>query len=76
MDHATLARLADNLTPLMDRPVVDRTGITGEFDFEIKFGGSAPSIARTLQRQYGLTLEPRKVEMEVLTVKSARKTPE
>jgi uncharacterized protein (TIGR03435 family) len=36
-----MATLVTVLTPLMDRPIVDRTGLTGAFDFDLRFDGSA-----------------------------------
>lgn len=59
--------LASALSNTVHRQVVDRTGITGDYDFTLKFqpedapaGGdsSDPSIFTALEEQMGLKLEP------------------
>ena len=67
----------------VDRPVVDRTGITGMFDFDLEwvpdaqFGGrvilpapdtSKPGLFTALQEQIGLRLEPTRGPGQVLIV--------
>src|SRR5688572_13787300 len=43
----TMATLITVLTPLMDRPVVDKTGLTGNFDFDLLYDGAAtPFLGR------------------------------
>ena len=37
----TMATLVTLLTPLMDRPVVDKTGLAGTFDFDLRYDGAA-----------------------------------
>jgi uncharacterized protein (TIGR03435 family) len=65
------------------RPVVDRTGLTGRFDFTLTWApeGStdtnAPSIFTAVQEQLGLKLEPARGPVDVLVVDSAeRPTPD
>ena len=36
----TMGTLVTFLTPLMDRPVVDRTGLPGVFDFDLRYDGA------------------------------------
>jgi len=36
-----MATLITYLTPLLDRPVVDKTGLTGNFDFDLRYDGAA-----------------------------------
>lgn len=59
----------------VDRPVIDQTGLTGEYDFRIEatlayrtpeFGDI--SIFTAVQEQLGLKLEPRRAPVEVLVV--------
>jgi uncharacterized protein (TIGR03435 family) len=65
------------------RPVVDRTGLIGRFDFTLTWApeGSndteAPSIFTAVQEQLGLKLVPARGPVDVLVVDSAeRPTPD
>lgn len=72
---------------LLDRPVVDRTGITGTFDFYMRFtredpyslgmmelpDNAAPNLRDALQRQLGLKLEPTKASVDVLVIDRVEK---
>jgi uncharacterized protein (TIGR03435 family) len=40
----TMATLVTYLTPLLDRPVVDKTGLTGNFDFDLRYDGAATLV--------------------------------
>jgi len=82
---ASMANLAQTIGLIVDRPVLDRTGITGEFSFEAKyatvdnnaFGNtSSPSIFTALQEQLGLKLEATKAPLEVFVIDSAEKPSE
>ena len=80
----TMANLAGMLRGLggVDRPVVDKTGLTGSYriklEFEPVFGQSGPSVSPSpgdlptlftaLQEQLGLKLEASKAEREVLVI--------
>jgi uncharacterized protein (TIGR03435 family) len=44
--NATMARLADTLTSMVDRPVVDRTGLTGKY--EIGFDVASEYVTRAV----------------------------
>ena len=62
------------------RPVVDATGLTGSFDFELRWiddaAGSA-SLFTAIQEQLGLRLEPRQTPTNVFVVESVeRPTPD
>jgi uncharacterized protein (TIGR03435 family) len=37
----TMSTLVTYLTPMLDRPVVDKTGLTGNFDFDLRYDGAA-----------------------------------
>jgi uncharacterized protein (TIGR03435 family) len=83
---ATAAELGSLVRDLYDwtgRPVIDRTGLLGRFDFTLTFApeGStdtdAPSIFTALQEQLGLKLEPTTGPVDVLVVDSVeRPTPD
>jgi uncharacterized protein (TIGR03435 family) len=61
------------------RPVVDRTGLTGRFDFTLTWapegstGTDAPSIFTAVQEQLGLRLVPARGPVDVLVVDAAER---
>ncbi len=69
----------------IDRPVVDRTGINGVYDFDLKLADNAaelkrslerndgPSIFDVVQQQLGLKLEPQKGLLDNLIIEHAEK---
>jgi uncharacterized protein (TIGR03435 family) len=66
----------------VDRPVVDKTGLTSEYSFTLNWSADqtqstgaldAPSIFTAIQEQLGLKLEPAKGPVDLLTIDSARK---
>ena len=75
-----IGTLASALASLVNRPVVDRTGLPGRFDVLLEY--SAPdlpdpadpsgrvSLFTAIQEQLGLRLQPEDVPMEVLVVDS------
>ncbi len=83
---ATMADLAwrlSSLTIIEDHVVVDKTGLGGHYDFELKFAGQspaappadsdAPSIFTALREQLGLQLDARKIPLEVISVEYAER---
>jgi uncharacterized protein (TIGR03435 family) len=74
------------LTNAAGRRVVDRTGLTGVFDFELEYASErrqprpdaapdpnpAPSVFTAVQEQLGLKLEPRKELLDVLVIEDAQ----
>jgi uncharacterized protein (TIGR03435 family) len=65
-------------TGIGDRIVVDQTGLTGNYDFELTFGRdnaatSEPSVFSALQEQLGLRLEPNKAAVEFLVIDHVEK---
>jgi uncharacterized protein (TIGR03435 family) len=69
-------RLAEELTRRADRPVLDRTGLSGEYAFSLRYSpegatlepNSAPSFFTAIQEQLGLKLEPQKAPMDMLVI--------
>jgi uncharacterized protein (TIGR03435 family) len=82
----SLADLAGTLAGVVDRIVVDRTGVVGAFDVDLRFtregvpggvAGDAPSVFSALQEQLGLKLETTRGPVEVLVIDSVeRPTPD
>ena len=70
-------------------PIIDETHVDGVFDYDLRFtpdtltstsGASpastpSPSITQALQEHLGLTLEKRKVSVDVLVVDHADRNP-
>jgi uncharacterized protein (TIGR03435 family) len=78
--------LVDMLSSQLGRPVVDATGLTGEYDISLYWvpqrpnsltddDPSGPDLIAALQQQLGLKLEPKKGPIEVLVVDRAEKIP-
>jgi uncharacterized protein (TIGR03435 family) len=76
----TLEKVADWLAPILEKPVVDATGIQGKYDFDIqvaRFGDDTQeyAIAQALAK-FGLKLEARKVTVSTVVVDKVERTPE
>lgn len=87
----TMQHLLGPLQAMTGRPVIDRTGLTGAFDFDLQWtsgpvapaaGAAAPpddgpSIFVALQEQLGLRLEPGRAPFNVVVVDAVqRPTPD
>jgi uncharacterized protein (TIGR03435 family) len=78
MQNAAVAALATVLRFRLDRPVVDKTGLTGRYDFVLKWtvddtraptdGSAAPSLFTAMQDQLGLKLEPVRTMADVVVI--------
>jgi uncharacterized protein (TIGR03435 family) len=83
--HQTMGQLADLLSTLIviGRPVVDRTGLDGAYDFlldlrELQPEGASepgPSPSSVVSDQLGLRLEARKAPLEILVIDRAEREP-
>jgi uncharacterized protein (TIGR03435 family) len=78
--------LVSLLSEQLGRPVVDKTGLTGDYDWVLVFrderpgrisppGTDAPTISVAVEERLGLKLESKKGPVEVLVVDSGNKTP-
>lgn len=77
-----LSALTDILSAEVERPVVDKTGLTGKYDFHLKWTreqvaasadagkdtDAAPPLFTALQEQLGLKLQPGKDPVQVLVI--------
>ena len=78
-----MANLTATLSSVAQRMVVDRTGLTGGFDFDLTFSMEQsadtvnPSVFTAVQEQLGLKLDSVRIPMDVLIVDSIdRPTPD
>ncbi len=79
---ATMALFVQILTENLDRPVIDKTNLTGNYDFELTYEGPSwdPGEATSWRpfgeaifgpiQKLGLKLEPQKSPVEVLVIDS------
>jgi uncharacterized protein (TIGR03435 family) len=77
-------RLAALLSRMTRMPVLDKTGLAGYYQFDLKYADEVsktaedtgrPSVFTAVQEQLGLKLESRKGPVEVLVVDHAEKVP-
>jgi len=73
----SMADFAEFLQGVLDRPVVDATGLTGKYDFKLQWTTNpeatsdptaAPGFLTAIQEQAGLKIEPSRGEVEVLAI--------
>jgi uncharacterized protein (TIGR03435 family) len=92
-ENATMTDLTGYMQlVVLDRPVADRTGVAGRFDFQFTFTpddsqfnghsplpsgtGSAPGLYEAFQRQLGLRLSAGKIAIEVIAIDHIEKPSE
>jgi uncharacterized protein (TIGR03435 family) len=78
MTNMSMREFAPDLGYFLDRPAVDQTGLTGRYDFQLKWtaddsrapadGTAPPGLFTAIQEQIGLKLEPVKAPVDVLIV--------
>jgi len=79
----TITELVRALTGLVDRPLIDKTGLAAAYDFKLEFHPQAfhdgqdtwPPLEVALPAQLGLKLEPAKSSVEALIVDRIERTP-
>jgi uncharacterized protein (TIGR03435 family) len=76
-----LSSFAGFLRSPAGRPVVDKTGIAGNYDFTLSYAlendtdSPLPSFFTALQEQFGLKLEATKVPLELVVIDHVEKIP-
>jgi uncharacterized protein (TIGR03435 family) len=79
--NVTMLDLAQLLGQALHQPVVDRTGIAGEFEVKLRYapaadaGSALPSIFTAVEEQLGLRLEAARVSVRVMVIDSVERTP-
>ncbi len=88
-ERGTMEQFAARLAPYAGRPIVNRTGLQGEYDVMLRWApgaqappaveGDAPdpgiSIFSAIHSQLGLKLDPKRGPVEVVVVDHAEKVP-
>lgn len=82
-ESATMAALTDKLSRLADRPVVDKTTLTGNYEFQLDWApdptlndaSSGASLYTAIEQQLGLRLEARKEPTEVVVIDAIDRVP-
>ena len=81
LKNIPVSTFATSLRGTAGRPVVDKTGVTGNYDFELTYAKDGdtdsplPSFFAALEEKYGLKLEPGKVPLEIVVIDRVEKTP-
>ena len=79
MGSAPMSEIAGALSFNVGRQVVDRTGLSGTYYFDVKYAGdnapgsSLPSLTTVLKEQFGLELKPDTGPVEVLVIDRAER---
>jgi uncharacterized protein (TIGR03435 family) len=82
VNNHSLQEIAGFLSIFMDRPVLDRTGLKGKYDFTLEYesnleapgafsAATGPGMFRAFQEQAGLKLEATKGPVEVIVIDHA-----
>jgi uncharacterized protein (TIGR03435 family) len=80
----TLQQVASMLDQVAGHPVIDKTGLTRKYDFDVEVQFDTPTpgdgngmyaIASALEQNYGLKLAKRTVTLDVIVIDHAGKTP-
>jgi uncharacterized protein (TIGR03435 family) len=81
----SMDNFAETLGNQIDQPIVNATGLTGDYDFVISWspaalqpnapGDSGPTIFAAIQEQLGLKLESAKISVDTLVIDHIEKSP-
>jgi bla regulator protein blaR1 len=83
---SSMADLADDVARSLDQMVVDKTGVEGVYDFELRFTtddlssnagdvDGVPSLFTALRDTLGLRLQPEKVPVDIIVVDHLERVP-
>jgi uncharacterized protein (TIGR03435 family) len=85
----TMADVARNMTPVAGRTIIDKTGLTGNFDLDLSWApdpqpsadgirpqSDVPSLFTAVQEQLGLKLESQRAPVETLVIDSVERPTE
>lgn len=74
-DGAPFEMLVSNLSSQLGRPVIDRTGLTGHYDFKLQWApdSNGPSIFTAIREQLGLRLESQRGPVDFLVIDRVEK---
>ena len=78
-DRISMSNFSFILSSIVDRPVLDKTGLVGDFALKLDWAPrdpDGPSIFTALEEQLGLKLEPRKGPVEILVIDHAERPSE
>jgi uncharacterized protein (TIGR03435 family) len=75
--RSTIKDLAEELTAKLQRPVVDLTGLTGEYDLRLRWteDDSGPGLAQALHDQLGINLTEKKGLVKLVVIEHIEKLP-
>lgn len=85
--NASMAEVAQMFSDILDRPVLDRSGLAGAFDFDMEYAAdvdnpgvrtelTGPELFTALQEQAGLRLESTRAPVEVVVIDSIERPSE
>jgi uncharacterized protein (TIGR03435 family) len=73
---ASMADFADSMSTVLDRPVLDRTGLSGHYAIELRWAPDDPAeLIALAQRKLGVKFESRKAPFDILVVDHVEKVP-
>jgi len=89
-ENMTMDLTAETLSNVLNRPVLNRTGLQGSFDFEMEYAADAdagrgarpgaelagPELFSAIQQQVGLRLESAKEKIDVIVIDSIERPSE
>lgn len=79
--NANIVQLISLLAHPVDKPILDKTNLTGTYNIDLKFApdgdtaSTLPSIFTAIQEQLGLKLESQKVPFETLVIDHVDRAP-